>query len=179
VPLGTFARGDSKSVLLRVRVDRADVGDRPIAAVQLRFRDLVEEREASCDGELVAVVTDDPRQVSPLDAVVETRLARAETVAALSTANAQFSRGDVLSARRTLEQNRSRIRTRSESSSSRALEKDKRRVDRDFAGLNGALEEAENNFAEAQRAAPAAPADSRPGRASVKSNADFLDDLSL
>lgn len=179
VPLGAFARGDSKSVLVRLRVERAEAGDRPIADVRLRYRDLVEQGEGSCDGELVAIVTDDPREVSPLDPLVEARLARAETVAALATANAQFARGDVLSARRTLQENRSRIRTRAVESSSRAPARDKRRLDADFAGQLGALEKAESGFEEAQRLAPAAPAESREGRASLKSNADLFDDLGL
>jgi Ca-activated chloride channel family protein len=177
VPLGTFARGDEKSVLLRLRVNRADAGDRPIADVRLRYRDLVEETEGTCEGELLAVVTDDPREVSPLDPLVEARLARAETVAALATANSQFARGDVLSARRTLQENRSRIRTRASSSGSRASAKDKSRLDADFAGQIGALQRAESGFEEAERAAPAAPAQSREGRASVKSNADLFDDF--
>lgn len=178
VPLGTFARGDSKSVLVRLRVNRADAGDRPIASVRLRYRDLVENGEGSCDGDLVAVVTDDPREVSPLDPLVEARLARAETVAALATANAQFSRGDLLSARRTLQDNRSRIRTRATDSSGRVATKDKFRLDSDFERQIGALEKAEESFDEAARAAPVAPATSREGRASVKSNADLFDDFS-
>jgi hypothetical protein len=125
----------------------------------------------------VAIVTDDPREVSPLDPLVEARLARAETVVALATANAQFSRGDVLSARRTLQDNRSRIRTRAVESGGRAAGADKSRLDADFAGQIGALEKAEESFDEAQRVAPAAPAESREGRASVKSNADLFDDL--
>src|SRR5262249_17814855 len=50
VPLGTFARGELKTVLLKVRVPRQAEGVVPVADVELAFRDLVGDADAKCTG---------------------------------------------------------------------------------------------------------------------------------
>ena len=111
--------------------------------------------------------------------MVETRLARAETSAALREANAAFVAGDIGRAREKLERTRGRIRKRR--SASRALAKGsaRKRVDDAFDGQFEALDRAGENFDQAQNSAPAAPQASQEGRASVRSNADALSTLGL
>lgn len=179
IPMGTFARGDEKSLLMRVRTSRADAGDRDIAKVALRFDDRVEGEPGSCDGELISVVTDDPRKVAALDPIVETRLARAETLAALGEANAQFAAGDPAAAAGLLKKTRTRIRKRKARSQNLAPASARPKVDRDFERQIGALEKAESGFGKAQAANPFDSANSRAGRASVRSNANEFDDLAL
>lgn len=179
IPMGTFARGDEKSLLMRVRTTRADAGDRDIAKVALRFDDRIEGTPGSCDGELVSVVTDDPRKVAALDPIVETRLARAETLAALGQANAQFAAGDADAAAGVLRNARTRIRKRKKRSRNSAPASALPKVDRDFERQIGALEKAQSGFGKAQAANPFDSANSRAGRASVRSNANEFDDLAL
>lgn len=178
VPMGAFAQNDAKTLLMRVRMDRAETGTRPVADVRLRFRDLVKNEAAGCEGTLVATVSDDARTWSELDAIVEARIGRAEALAALSQANAQFAAGDFDQAQRTLEDNRARLRARREQSKAKAAKADVARVSRDFEFQIGALDKAEQGFDDARAAAPAAPQGSRQGRASVRANAEQQDAFS-
>ncbi len=182
VPFGTFAAGDDKSLLLKVRVSRSAPGLRDIANVSVRYRDLTTsgaEVEARCEGALAATMTRDAAAVSPLDPFVETRLARAETSAALSTANAQFAAGDVPRAQATLKAARGRIRRRRGASQSRIAEPFRKEVDKDFEFQVGALDDATKNFDEAVATQPAAAPTSRVGKSSIRQNADALSGLGL
>ncbi|MCA9712484.1 MAG: VWA domain-containing protein, partial [Myxococcales bacterium] len=112
VPFGAFAQGDTKTLLVRLRVPRGEPGDRPVARVRMRYEDLTRNRPGECDGELVAWQTNDAAEVSILDPLVESRVARSETSVALQRANELFAEGDVEAARRTLDSSRGRIRSR-------------------------------------------------------------------
>jgi len=59
VPLGAFAASDHKTVLVRLRVPRGSAGERPVAAVRLRFDDLTRGQPGASEGALVAQLTDD------------------------------------------------------------------------------------------------------------------------
>lgn len=177
VPFGAFAQGDEKTVLMRLRVPRGQVGDRPVAEVRLRYEDLTRARPGSCEGSLIARLTSDATKVSELDAIVEARLGRSETVDALRRANELFSEGDVEAARRTLDSSRGRIRRRQTAARSNAVAADQPEIDEDFQRQLQTLEEADQGFGAA--AAEPAPASSRKGKAQVRSNAGVLDDLGL
>lgn len=170
VPMGTFTQGDNKTVLMRVRLARADAGKRPVAVVRARYHDLVDDKASSCEGKLVAMATDDPGKVASLDPLVEARVGRAETLAALKQANEQFSAGRVEDARRTLSENQVQLRKRRTTSTKKAKKADVNRLDKDFERQIQALEEAEVGFDNAKQAAPAAPQRSRAGRSSVRRN---------
>ncbi|HET6583603.1 MAG TPA: VWA domain-containing protein [Nannocystaceae bacterium] len=177
VPFGAFGAGDEKTVLLRLRVPASDSGRRPIADVRMRYADLVTGKPGDCTGELVAMLSRDASDVSPLDPLVETRLARSETTAALALANEQFARGDVDLARSTLSSNRGRIRSRRDEASGAAPAPAKAAVEKDFERQIGALEQAEAEFGNAATVSPSAPQDSRSGKEQVRRNADLFDDL--
>ena len=177
VPFGAFAASDQKTVLLRLRVPSGEAGRRPIADVRMRYADLVSGKPGDCTGQLVAMLSRDASEVTPLDPLVETRLARSETTAALSLANEQFARGEVDAARTTLSSNRGRIRSRSVEATSAAPAGAKSAVESDFERQIGALEKAEQEFGDAANVSPAAPQDSRGGKEAVRRNADLFDDL--
>lgn len=177
VPFGAFAQGDNKTLLVRLRVPRGEVGDRAVADVRMRYDDLTLTSAGSCQGSLVAALTDDARAVSPLDALVESRLARSETSVALQRANELFAEGDVAAARRTIDNSRGRIRDRATDASSKADAAQRPALDKDFERQLATLEEAEQGFSAA--AAEPAPAASRKGKAQVRSNAGALDELGL
>jgi Ca-activated chloride channel family protein len=87
VPLGSFAAGETKTLLARVRVPRGPAGKRPVAAVRLRYDDLTDGQAGRAEGTLVAQLTSDPRRVAPLDGQVSARLSSSEAAAALEQAN--------------------------------------------------------------------------------------------
>jgi Ca-activated chloride channel family protein len=176
VPMGSFTAGDQKTLLVKVRMARAEAGRRPVADVRLRYRDLVSGEDGTCEGKLAARVTENASEVAPLDPVVETRLARAETALALTTANDLFRNGDVAGAQRTLTESRTRIRSRKRASGSRASARQRDKLFDDFEQQLDALGQANNEFEEAAAEAPqpeAAPR-SRRGKASVRQNAQRL-----
>lgn len=177
VPFGAFAQNDTKTLLVRLRVPRGPAGDRPVARVRMRYEDLTRARPGDCNGELVAALTDDRDRISPLDPLVESRLARSETAAALQRANELFSEGDVAAARRTIDSSRGRIRNRRQAASSKASSAQKPGLDADFEQQLSTLEQADEGFSAA--AAEPAPAASRQGKAQVRSNAGALDELGL
>jgi Ca-activated chloride channel family protein len=177
VPFGAFAQGDTKTLLVRLRVPRGQAGERAVAEVRMRYDDLVTARPGDCEGSLVAALTDDARAVSPLDALVESRLARSETAAALQRANELFAEGDVAGAQRTLDTSRGRIRERRSEVADKADPAAQPRLDQDFERQLQTLEQAERGFSAA--AAEPAPTASRKGKAQVRSNAGALDELGL
>jgi Ca-activated chloride channel homolog len=179
VPLGAFAAGGEKTVLLRVRVPGGDPGRHDVATVRMSYDDLVLDERGDCDGRLAAELTTDPREVSELDPAVETRLARAETVSALAAANEQFARGEVAAAQRTIEDNRGRIRSRRDSAKKKAPKPALERLDQDFERQLDTLDKAEQGFSEAAQSAPAEPSSSRAGKAQIRSNVDEAFSLGL
>ncbi len=181
VPFGAFAAGDRKSLLVEVQLARGVEGLREVADVSLRYTDLTADPAApgTCEGVLAVHLSNDAGKVSPLDPLVETRLARAETSAALREANVAFAAGDVSGARDKLASTRGRIRQRRTESRRRAPKKAQQRIDGEFEDQFGALDGAEENFEQAQKADPFEPAASPAGKASVRQNADALSGLGL
>ena len=182
VPFGSFASGEAKTLLVRLRVPAGERGERAIASVRTRFDDLTadrfDDRRGSSTGTLLATLTEDRNDISELDPVVEARVARSETAASLNRANELFSSGNLDAAKRELADKRGRIRKRK----SRAQNKsgggklgDK--LDADFESQLRTLEQAEQGFSAAATEAPAAAPTSRTGKAQVRSNVGQLDDL--
>lgn len=177
VPLGSFASGSEKTVLVRMRVPGGQAGERSIADVRMFYDDLAKDRRGDCRGELVARLTTDRSEVSDLDPVVETRVGRSETAAALARANDLFSSGQLEEAKREIADNRSRIRRRRDQAKKKSKGRVQQQIGTDFEQQLSTLDLAEENFAQAADEAPAAPATSRKGKAAVRNNAGQLDDL--
>lgn len=177
VPLGEFARGDVKTVLVEVRVPDGALGEVPVARATLGYRDLVEGRDARCEGELAVEVTGDAARASETDGVVLGRVNRSETADTLSEANALFAKGEVAEARRRLSEQAARLRGSAPKAASAAPVERKADVDGDFKRQLDDLEVAGNAFAAPAAspepgADPAPPQATRAGKAAVKLNAE-------
>jgi Ca-activated chloride channel family protein len=178
VPLGTFEKGEVKTVLLKVRVpDRRD-GLVKLADVRLRYRDLLADKAGECEGKLEVELTDDAAVASDLDPAVEERVNRSETASALKEANFLFEQGKVGEARRKLEDRASGLRVAAEKAKKGAPGGKQDAVDKNFQGQIAALDEASSGFATPPPAAGAAvPGDpfsqqqSRQGKGAVRKNA--------
>ena len=193
VPLGTFSRGEVKTVLLKVRTPRGKDGKTPIADVEMTYRDLVASTDGRCSGKLEAEIITDPSQASDLDAVVAGRVQRSETAATLKQANFLFQQGKVGEARRKLESQQEALRGEAAKAKKVAPAGKAGDVERDFERQIAALESADNDFnapqfatpppaagaaqAAAPAAAPPAPQESRAGRTAVRRNEKNAVDL--
>ena len=99
VPLGTFARGETKTVLVEVEVSGAAPGLLEVADVSLSYDD----HALGAPGVLRAnLATEVGSRTAELDPFVAARLERARTSAAIEEANEQAKRGDVVAARATV-----------------------------------------------------------------------------
>lgn len=103
VPLGAFAKGDLKTVLVKIRVPRGDVGNMDVASVRLTYRDVTTEKDAVSTGKLSLKLVGSKDEIEPIDALVLDRLQRSETAAALRDANNLFTVGKVEEARKRLD----------------------------------------------------------------------------
>jgi Ca-activated chloride channel homolog len=170
VPFGAFSAGEKKTLLVRVRLPAGEAGRQPVADVRLRYDDLETGRRGDCNGQLVALLTDRPDDVDGLDPLVEARVARAETAAAILRANEQFAAGELEAAQQTLADKRGRIRRRKAGATTRARDQNQRnRLDDDFGQQLDVLEKAEGGFAAAK--SQPKPASSRTGKSAVRQNA--------
>jgi Ca-activated chloride channel family protein len=109
VPFGAFAAGDHKTALMRLRVPSGTPGERAIAAVRVRYDDLVADRLGECAGELAVRASDDPRAVAALDGIVSARVSASESAAALETANQLFRDGRAADASRVIRAQHARL----------------------------------------------------------------------
>ncbi len=103
VPLGTFSKGETKTVLLKVRAPSGADGATDLAKIDLVYRDLVSGKDAKESGKLGFERVSDPSKVGEIDGVVIDRVQRSETAAALRDANSLFVVGKADEARRRLE----------------------------------------------------------------------------
>ncbi|WP_437283206.1 VWA domain-containing protein [Sorangium sp. So ce375] len=195
VPLGAFAAGEVKTVLLKVRLgglggDGRD--DSPLADVGLTYRDLVAKTDARCVGKLGVAIADRDADASELDALVAGRVQRSETAAALKQANFLFEQGRLDEARSKLGAQQESLKKAADKARLSAPASRAKEVASDFDGQLAALERAGSDFATppafatpppaaaaepggfAQAPAAAAPrpapAQSRQGKSAVRRN---------
>jgi Ca-activated chloride channel homolog len=89
VPLGQLVRDEKKTVLIKVAVSPKEPGLVPLCDVDVTYRDLLDNKDGATHGTL-GVVTGESTSV---DAIVEARVRRSETAAALLEANKLFADG--------------------------------------------------------------------------------------
>ena len=178
VTLGSFAAGEERSVLVRVRVPRGAPGERPIATTHLAFQDLSTGNAASSEARLVALVSDDGSR-SPLDPIVEERVQRTGTVSALNDANGLFASGDAESARRRVAEKLDEVRSSRAAAVAAAPAPRKAAVREEFDKQEAALGSAATAFAEPPPPAGAAPEEQRKSKAAIKRNQAEAFELSL
>lgn len=142
IPLDAFARGDTQTVLLKVRVPSHLPGAEPVADVHLAYRDLVKGEDGRCDGKLGVVIRTDPSGASPLDGVVAGRLQRSATAAALLEANVLFEQGKIEEAQRKLALQQQALNEAGERARRAAPKNRGADVDKDFRGQASSLDSA-------------------------------------
>lgn len=176
--LGSFAAGETKTVLLRVMVRGGErARTQPVASVQLAYRDLEAGRDQTHRGDLGLLVAAPDEPAPALDPAVEARLGRKQAFDALVAANAAFAQGDVAAAEKTLEQARDQIRVRRRRSA--AAPEPAPAVDANFESQLQALGSASSTFREASRGvAPTAAPKKRKGKASIRRNLEVADPFS-
>ncbi|WP_437738571.1 vWA domain-containing protein [Sorangium sp. So ce1335] len=195
VPLGAFAAGEVKTVLLKVRLDGLGSdrgGAAPVADVGLAYRDLVAGADARCQGKLAVAIADRDADASELDALVAGRVQRSETAATLKQANFLFEQGRLDEARGKLDAQQRQLRSAADKAKRSAPASRAKDVASDFESQLAALERANTDFstppafatpptaagpakaggfAAAPAPAPAAAAaQSREGKAAVRRN---------
>lgn len=161
VPLGSFGKGESKSVLLAVRATTAALADSSrLASVEVRFRDAASAREELGRAEITIGRSSSP--ATSLAAEIETRLQRTDTADALRLANELFRKGDLLRARETIKREKERLEQTEGRAKSKAPPKQLAPLDADFKVQRRALDEADLAFEDAtvpgEGAAPPSPA---------------------
>jgi Ca-activated chloride channel homolog len=191
VPLGAFGGGETKTVLVKVRVPADKEGQQPVADVEMTYRDHVADTDGRCNGKLALTVADGPS--GDIDAVVEGRVNRSETASTLKEANDLFSQGRVTDAKKKLEARADALARAEATAKTRAPLARKGDVDRDFQSQASVLAQANQQFATPPAvaapagsaaaggfASPASPVQaSRPGKAAVKENAARAMDMGL
>ena len=184
VPMGTFAAGESKTLLLRLELPASPVGERPIAAVSLTYDDLTGGGQGDCFGELAVQMIKTPSEVSPLDAIVLGRLTRSETARTLEQANSLFAKGRSSEAQAIVDSHLGRIRKRRARAGALSKAEDffdpfGRDLDESFNEQTSVLDSANAGFQAAEAAGPQPAAATHSGKAQVRRNAEQADALSL
>jgi Ca-activated chloride channel homolog len=195
IPLGTFSDGDVKTVLLKVRVPSEVLGARAVASVDLSYRDLARSADGHAVGQLALAVTGAAGE-GELDSVVNGRVQRSETAAALKDANGLFEQGRFAEARRKLESREQALRSAADVAAREAPAAKAKSVEADFQNQIAAIDGANAGFAAAPAAAsepqvfatppgaapppaPVAPQATRAGKSAVKSNQQRAVDLAF
>lgn len=179
IPLGALARGEVKTVLLKVKVPAQSEGPLPVAHVSVGFRDVASDKETSATGDLALEFVSDTSKLAEIDALVLDRLQRSETAVALKEANNLFSLGKVDEARRRLQTQQDalaqgRNKAKASAPSGRAGD-----IDKSFQSQEEEVGKSIQNFATPPPAAAgAAPTPvARPQKSQVKRNTEFSDNL--
>ncbi len=190
VPMGSFAAGEAKTLLLRLEVPESPIGERPIASLSLTYTTPGAVGAAQvgepgeCFGELAAQMTSAAAEVSPLDAIVLARLTRSETSLTLQEANLLIAQGRVSEAQAVVDKQLQTIATNKQTvGRSRGggglIDAFGRDLDGDFASQAEALDDANAGIAEAAAEPTGAPAAARPAKVQIRENAAKADAFSL
>ena len=166
VPLGTFAAGEEKTVLLRVSVPPTADGQLAVGAVSFRYRDVTTSRQEASEGRLALSASKDVTSLGPVDPIVQLRLNRSAVRAAIEDANQLFKAGRVQEARARLQTQIAATRAAS-AGAAQAPAKQRSKIDREYAKQSTTLDQADDGFGDGANAAA-----EREGRAQVRANAD-------
>jgi Ca-activated chloride channel family protein len=177
VPLGTFAAGEQKTFLARLRLPAKGPGTEAIADVELHFRDLVQGTRRSERGRLALTLSSDPTLVAALDPVVQLRLSRSEARSALFQANELYRAGRVDEARAVVKKQKDTLAAAQRDRAARPAAAAapvpaarSREIDADYQRQSTALEKAEDGF---KSEGEASPKKASKAPAQVRANADY------
>lgn len=181
VPIGSLAKGELRTVLVKVRVPSSQPGQLKLADVRLGFRDVTSGKDVSEQGKL-SVEVGGP--ASEIDAVVLDRVQRSETAAALVEANSLFSSGKTNEAQQRLAAAQQQLRANRSKADKTAPSPRKAGIDRSFEAQEKELNRSSGGFATPPAAAPGAPRPApaetdRKQKATTRENAAKSSDMGL
>lgn len=182
VPLGSLAKGETKTVLLKVRTPSASEDERGLVDVRVSFTDPASKVDGSSSGSLGVALVADAKDVAPLDAVVSDRVQRTETASALRDANSLFSLGKVDEARRRLADQRAKVDEAAAAATNAPVAR-AGDLGNDFKNQSNELNRAEQGFATPPPLATAAAGPPQPARpapapiANQKRNMETANDM--
>jgi Ca-activated chloride channel family protein len=175
VPLGTFAAGEERTVLARVRVPRGAPGERGIVTARMTYEDLEKGTGARDEAELAVLLTSDGSS-SSMDPIVKERVDRSRTVTVLDEANRLFEGGDAAKARELVRRELDKVKDGRSAAVASAAPAAKAALDDNFARQERALDEAFGGFAAPPPAAAQDDAELRASKSALKKNqAEALD----
>jgi Ca-activated chloride channel family protein len=187
VPMGAFAAGATKTVLARLRLPEGGTGDRPVADVRLAFNDRVLGAPSRLEGALAArfVGAEAAPPAGILDPVVEARVSRTETVAALATANSSLADDDPDAALSILERTRTALKKRKQKAAEAPpavaadLDQQLRALDNAGRGINSAVAESASEPNPFPGRPPRKAADTAAGKRSIRDNQQQINPFSF
>ncbi len=180
-PLGVFAAGENKSILLQLKVPSDKEGKLPVANVDLTFRDHVKGTDERCGGKLDVLVSAGGK--GDVDAVVDARVNRTKTADTLREAADLFKQGRADEARQKLEERRKTVVSVAASAKAKTPSPKFSNAAKDLDAQQEVLQRAESSFATppaskgGANAGPADPFQGRTGKEGVKQGAE--DELNL
>jgi Ca-activated chloride channel family protein len=178
VSLGSFAAGEERSVLARIRLSPGASGEHAVMSTRLTYDDLSKGSREEQSGSLVAELTRDGTR-SPLDPEVEERVHRSGTVTALTDANGLFESGDSTAARQRVTEKLDEVRRDRAAAVAAAPAPRKAFLAQQFDKEEAALGAAATAFAEPPPAASAPAEEVRKSKAALKTNAERAADLAF
>jgi Ca-activated chloride channel family protein len=178
VPLGTFAAGEERTVLARVRIPRGAPGERGVVTARMTYDDLGTGSGAREEARLAVMLTSDGSS-SPMDPIVQERVDRSGTVTALDEANRLFEAGDSVKARERVALELDKVKRGRSAAVASAAPASKAAVDGAFARQEAALDSALGGFAAPPPTEASTPAAARPGKEALKKNQAEAADLAF
>jgi Ca-activated chloride channel homolog len=195
VPLGTFTRGETKTVLVQVRAPAgAAAGPTALADVEITYHDQTTRSPGTCRGSLAALAVKAGGDASSPDPVVVGRVERSETGASLARATELFASGRAAEANKLLAARAAKLqaeKARAASAATGPAAGVAARAKADYERQAEAVADASRDFgtasaAEARPASPSPavgqaaggyaqpppPAKSREGQAAIKRNVE-------
>jgi Ca-activated chloride channel homolog len=176
VPLGTFAAGEERTVLARVRIPRGASGERDVVTARVVYDDVESGSGRRDEARLALEMTSDGSS-STIDPIVEERVGRSGTVAALDEANRLFESGDAEAARARVKDELDKVKSGRSSAVATAPAPAKRALDDGFARQEAALGSALGGFAAPPPAAAPDAEGLRKSKSVLKQNQAEASDL--
>jgi Ca-activated chloride channel homolog len=111
VSLAEFRSGESKDILLKLRTDAGEAGERPLMDVDLDYDDVTDDEAKSLQVGLASVITDDIKKTrDEVNTDVIARVEEIEVANSLNEAMAAYDRGETERAQSVLRKRRTKTR---------------------------------------------------------------------
>ncbi len=176
VPLGSLAKDEEKTVLVRVKLPRGAVGERPVAELSLGWS-TADGRHENARGELGLNLVNDRSQVSRLDPLVSTRLGNTETADTLTQVNDLIKQGDLDTATQRLQTKLEEIEKNKDALAAAAPADERAKVTSSADKQAQVLRKAQTRLKAAPK--PSAPGGKRAGAVEVRNNQAEADPFRL